>query len=107
MRAFSFTPLLAILLFYQGVLACQCTDPFRTPYEDFEDSAVVFVGTVRGFQDRTIDAPNGLVERRFQFNVEETLKGQKLERREVITGITRDICYVGFGSAGSRYLVYA
>lgn len=103
----SIAPFITILFLYGGVLACQCTDPFRTPYEEFNDSTAVFVGVVSGHTDNIIDAPNHVVERTFQFKVEETLKGENLRNREVTTGITRDICYVGFGAVGSRSLVYA
>lgn len=103
----SIAPLISILLLYGGVLACQCTDPFRTPYEEFDDAAAVFVGVVNGHTDSVIDAPNQVVERTFQFKVEETLKGENLKKRDITTGITSEICYLGFGPVDSRYLVYA
>lgn len=104
---FPIAPITALVLLYQGVFACQCWDPFRTPYEEFDDSSAVFVGVVSGYTDNVIDAPNQWIERTFQFKVEETLKGPPMKNRDVTVGITREICYVGFGEAGSRYLVYA
>ena len=104
---FLITPLVTLFFLHQGVLACQCVDPYRTPYEEFDDSAAVFVGVVTGYRDKVIDAANHTVERSFQFKVEETFKGDKLKTRDISTGLTNEICYVGFGPVGSRLVVYA
>lgn len=106
-HSFSIKPLLALLFLYQGALACQCVDPYRTPYEEFDDSTAVFVGVISGYRDRVIDTSNQIVERIFHFRVEETLKGDRLKKRDVSAGLSNEMCYVAFGLVGSRHLVYA
>lgn len=97
--------ILTILLFNLSASACSCVMPL-TPYESFDDSAAVFVGTVLSSRDVVINEPNHIAERFFRFKVEDSFKGSKSSEVEIRVGLTSSICYVGF-SPGTKYLVYA
>jgi hypothetical protein len=79
--------------------ACSCREP-PPPIEACKSSAAVFIGTVVSGR---LEGDNG---RRYEFKVEESLKGKLNSNVEVFTGRGGGDCGYNF-EIGGKYLVYA
>jgi len=98
--------LLSFALLCGTALGCQCVDHLRTPYQEFDDAAIVFTGRVVRHRDKVIDEPNNVIERTFIFMVEEAFKNANSKEIEINVGFTNSICYQGFHPK-PLHLVYA
>jgi hypothetical protein len=79
--------------------ACRCFEP-PPPTEAYKSSTAVFVGTV---VSGSLEGDYG---RRYEFKIEESLKGKLNDKVEIFTGRDSGICGRSF-QIGEKYLVYA
>jgi hypothetical protein len=79
--------------------ACLCGEP-PPPIEAYKSAAAVFIGTVVSGR---LEGDSG---RRYEFRVEESLKGKLTDNLEIFTGRGGGDCGYNF-EIGKKYLVYA